>query len=240
MRRRIIAGAIVTIVACPAARSSTASAEEVSSHLARYQPAPSEALELKLGTGYAQGFGSVAPARPLSDVVGAGLAVNADIDYRLTPWLSLGFEGQYQQFTSEQNSAARGAALDFAATYHFQPIARGDPWVRLGSGYRWLWENNPQGATGSWAERNGFDLLTAKFGYDVRSSEDVALGPLVGAGLTTFVWEQFSGSGMHLLSSVQVGTFLFAGLQARFDIGGSRGGGAERASAPTALAASAP
>jgi hypothetical protein len=231
MRCRLLVEAAM-VAALDTAYCATGSAREPAdvSSLAQPLAAPGDALELKVGTGYTQGFGNVAPGRPMADVGGAGLGVSADIDFRLTPWLSLGFEGQYQQFESEQNSAARGTALDFAATYHFQPVTRGDAWVRLGSGYRWLWENDPRGvtglpeATGLWAERIGLDLLTAKIGYDLRASQDAAFGPLLGAGLTTFVWEQYSTGRMHLLSPVQVASFIFAGVEARFDIGGSRGG----------------
>lgn len=213
------------------AMSSIAIAQE-ESYLAQHVRAPSNALELNVGTGYTQGFGNLSPGRSLPNVAGAGVGVSGDIDYRLSPWWSLGVEGQYQQFTPEQNSQAKGVALNIGATYHFAPMLRGDPWVRLGTGYRWVWENDIVGTNGIWAERDGFQLATGKIGYDVRVSEDVAIAPVIGADVNTFFWEQYSNGPQHSLSSAQVATFVYAGLQGRFDIGGSRQGAEVAVAAP--------
>jgi outer membrane protein OmpA-like peptidoglycan-associated protein len=124
-----------------------------------------------------------------------------------------------------ENSSSRGLAANLGATYHFEPVVRGDPWLRLGTGYRMVWENDPTGASGATVLRHGFELLTAKVGYDVRVSEDVALAPVVGADLDMFLWEDPSNGNSHALSSAQVGTFVYAGLQGRFDIGGTRSDG---------------
>lgn len=211
----------VSALALVAATASTAGAQE-RSYLEQRVPAPSNALELKVGTGYAQGFGNLAPGRGIDNVAGAGFAASADVDYRLSrPW-SLGVEGQFQEFDNAQNSSSRGLAANVGATYHFDPVLRGDPWARLGTGYRWLWENDPTGSPGLTVLRHGFELLAAKVGYDVRVSEDIALAPVVGADLNLFVWEDPSNGGNRALSSGQVGTFLYAGLQGRFDLGGTR------------------
>jgi peptidoglycan-associated lipoprotein len=101
---------------------------------------------------------------------------------------------------------------------------RGDPWLRLGTGYRLLWETNPSGAQGITVMRHGFELLAAKVGYDVRVSEDVAIAPVIGADLNVFVWEDPSNGSSRAMSNAQVGTFVYAGLQGRFDLGGTRGG----------------
>ncbi len=185
--------------------------------------APSNALELKVGTGYTQGFGSVAPTREMGEVAGAGIGVSADIDYRIDPRWSFGLEGQYQEFTAQQNSAARGLAGTLGATYHFAPVDRGDPFLRLGTGYRFLWEVDPPGFAGTSVLRHGFDFLAAKIGYDVRVSEDVALAPVIGADLNGFFWQTPvpSGSGWAM-SAAQAATYIYAGLQGRFDVGGTR------------------
>ena len=210
------------------AMSATAFAQETrESYLQQRVRAPSHALELKVGTGYTQGFGTIAPGRGIDNVAGAGLGVGAEIDYRLSrPW-SLGVEGQFQEFNNAQNSWARGLAANIGGTYHFEPVLRGDPWVRLGTGYRLLWESDPSGLPRVVVLRHGFDLVTAKVGYDVRVSEDVALGPVLGADLDMFVWEAPSNAPYTAMSNPQVGTFIYAGLQGRFDIGGTRDGAAE-------------
>ena len=204
----------------------TAGAQEGgSSYLSEGVAAPTHALELKAGAGYSQGFGNLAPGRTIQAASGAGLGVTADLDYRLSRFWSVGLEGQYQELAHEQNESARALAGNLGATYHFAPVRRGDPWIRFGTGYRFFWENSAVGASGVTTLRHGFELGSAKFGYDVRVSEDVALSPVVGADVNMFLWEDHSGSGNAALGSAQMATFVFAGLEGRFDIGGRRVGG---------------
>jgi outer membrane protein OmpA-like peptidoglycan-associated protein/outer membrane protein W len=216
----IFGAALVTTI------GTTAAAQERNEpYLAQHVRAPSDALELRIGTGYTQGFGNVAPGRSISNMSGAGVGVGVDVDYRLSrPW-SIGLEAQYQELSAEQNSSARGLAANLGVTYHFDPVLRGDPWMRLGTGYRLLWENDPvESAAGTTLLRHGFELLALKIGYDVRVSEDVAIAPVVGADLDMFVWQDSSPGGSSPMATAQVGSFVYAGLQGRFDMGGERGG----------------
>jgi hypothetical protein len=69
----------------PARVCTSAYAQERSeSYLAQHLRAPSDAFELKVGTGYTQGFGNIAPGRAMGDVAGAGIGVSVDVDYRLS------------------------------------------------------------------------------------------------------------------------------------------------------------
>ncbi len=198
----------------------TAAAQEANTYLGEHLRAPKNTLELKIGTGYTQGFGNIAPGRSLPDVAGAGIGAQLDLDYRINHHWSIGVEGQYQEFTSEQNSSSRGMAANLGATYHLSPILRGDPWIRIGTGYRLLWEQEPNGAVGVSQLRHGFELGAAKVGYDVRVSEDVAIAPVIGADLNVFLWENPSAASNGALTSGQVATFIYAGMQGRFDFGG--------------------
>lgn len=219
--RRIIAvlGGVVAIAAlAPAAGAQEAAAGYLAQHVA----APGPAVEIKVGTGYTQGFGMMATGRSIPDVAGAGVGVSAEVDYRLSPLWSLGGEAQLQALAAEQSQSARGFATNFGATYHFAPRVRGDPWLRFAAGYRFVWENNPTGTSGVSVVRHGFEPLAAKIGYDVRVSEDIALGPVVGADLNVFLWEDPSNGSARALPAAEVGTFVYAGLQGRFDIGGVR------------------
>ena len=207
-------------LALASALSPSARAQEADTYLRERVAAPSDALELKVGTAYTQGFGNIAPARRLSDSGGPGFGASVDVDYRVDPTWSVGVEGQYQAFGTERNSSAQGFSTNLGATAHFSPTYRGDPWARLGTGYRLYWESNPSDvAGGGTVLRQGFELLTAKVGYDVRVSEDVALGPVVGADFNMFAWQDNT-----TYSTPQFGTFVYAGLQGRFDVGGERGG----------------
>ena len=182
-------------------------------------PAPQNAFELKLGSGYTQGFGRIAPGVGIPSVAGAGVAGNVDLDYRLTPHTSVGLAGQYQEFNSENNTAARGTMGNIGVTYHGAPLQRADPWFRFGAGYRLLWSVNPVGG-GPNVLLHGFEIAALNLGYDLRLSEGAAIAPMIGADLNLFVWED-SGGVNRRLSTAQVGTFVFAGLQGRFDAGSS-------------------
>lgn len=218
MRHVIMFGGAIAL----AALCTNASAQETTeSYLAQHVNAPSQALELKIGTGYTQGIGMLTPSRSLADASGAGLGASLDIDYRINHRWSVGGEGQYQEFMAAQNSSARGLAFNGGVTYHFDPLLRGDPWLRLGTGFRLFYDNNPTGEPGVNYLRDGFDVVTAKVGYDVRVSEDVAIAPVVGADLNLFIWDN---GAVQSRTSAQPATFVYAGLQGRFDIGGERSG----------------
>jgi hypothetical protein len=182
-------------------------------------PAPTQAFELKLATGYTQGFGMIAPSVGIPSVAGAGIGVNLDLDYRMSPHTSFGVAGQFQEFTSENNTAARGAMANIGFTFHGAPLQRADPWLRLGVGYRSLWSVNPVSG-GPTVMVHGFELAALNLGYDLRLSEGVAIAPMIGADLNLFLWADAAGVN-RALSTAQVGTFVFAGLQGRFDAGPS-------------------
>jgi hypothetical protein len=177
-------------------------------------PAPSNAFELKFGAGYTQGFGNIAPDKPIHSVSGAGVGLSVDFDWRLDPWLSAGIETQYQEFATENNAGSRGLALNVGVTYHLTPMQRSDPWLRIGTGYRFLWDSDPVGQPGVTNMFHGFDLATVKVGYDFRTASDVAFAPVIGANLQTFIWNN-----SNLLASTQWGSFIYAGIQGRFDTG---------------------
>jgi hypothetical protein len=216
MRRRTIALTTSALLAVSAlAWGAPAIAQEAPW---RYQPlpAPSNAFELKLGIGYTQGLGSLAPGQNIADVAGAGLGASMDLDYRMTPWESIGVEAQYQEFTTENNSGSRGLAANIGVTLHARPDSRGDPFLRIGAGYRLLWDVHPTSAPNTTNLFQGFTAITGKIGYDFRATRDIAIAPVIGADLQTFIWENST-----TLVTTQLGTFLYAGLQGRFDAGGT-------------------
>jgi hypothetical protein len=124
-------------------------------------------------------------------------------------------EAQFQAFNAPNSDSANGLAANLGATFHTRPNTHGDPWVRVGTGYRFLWNSAPAFLVGSTTLYQGFDVVTAKIGYDVRDSQNVAFAPVIGANLQTFAWA--NGNAI----AVQVGTFIYAGLQGRFDTGRS-------------------
>ncbi len=82
---------------------------------------------------------------------------------------------------------------------------------------------------------HGFELGNLLIGYDFRLSEGVALSPMAGIDLNLFLWDHVDGV-TTALSSAQVNTFVFAGLQGRFDAGPTTSGyGTAKSSSPAGL-----
>ena len=221
MRHTIIIAAASLIGAGVLAWGSSAHAQE-ESYLNRPMPAPSNAFELKVGTGYTQGFGLLTPAQSIPDVAGAGFGANLDADYRMLPRWSVGLQGEYQEFANNinANAAARGFAGNLGVTYHVMPYSHGDGLFRIGSGYRLLCSVSPVICVPTTLTQ-GFEVAKATIGYDVRVSPEVALAPLVGGRHSTCSCGKGAGGVTNSLSSAQVGTFIFAGIQGRFDMGGT-------------------
>jgi hypothetical protein len=182
-------------------------------------PPPSRAFELRVGGGYTQGFGNVAPNQSIKGVAGAGIGGSLDLDYRANPWISGGLESQYQEFATGRNSASRGLNFNLGVTYHVLPARTADPFIRLGTGYRMLWDVHPDAAPLTTNLYHGWQIATLKVGLDLRGDPNFALAPVVGADLQLFSWKDADS-----LSSSQIGTFIYAGIQGRFDTGGHYAG----------------
>lgn len=180
---------------------------------------PSHALELEVGTGYTQGFGSLTPSQGIRDVAGPGIGASVGVGYRFDPRFSIGLQGEYQAFAPNTlaYAGARGIAGNLGFTFHGRPFVTGDPWLRVASGYRMLWSVNPVNG-GPTTMVHGFEVAKAALGYDFRFSPGVAIAPVVGVDLDLWEWQVQSGVN-SALSSSQVGTYVFVGLQGRFDVG---------------------
>jgi hypothetical protein len=215
MRHTTAARGAALIGFAAVAWASAARAQE-EGYLEQAPLAPSNVFELKVGGAYAQGFGHVAPGRRVPDVAGPGATLDVDADYRVAPRVSVGVQAEIQEFASRRNVAARGIAANAGATVHASPAMRGDAWLRAATGYRLLWSVDPPGEPTTLV--HGFELAKVTVGYDVRVSPDIALAPVVGAGVDLFVWEVQSGWNTAL-AAPQLGAFVFAGVQGRFDIG---------------------
>lgn len=186
----------------------------------RALPAPARAFEAQVGTGYTQGFGNIGTGTPIADVAGAGIGFTADVGYRFAPRWSLEAEGQYQQFAAENGTASNGLDVNIGTTFHARPQYRTDPWLRIGSGVRSLWQHNANRAIGNMGGPTsntfiGWEAATARVGVDVRTRSNVAWAPFVGADLQTFQLQNAAA-----LSKWQWGTYVYAGMQGRFDLGG--------------------
>jgi hypothetical protein len=182
--------------------------------------APVNALEMTLGMVYEQPFGRIAPSQTLSDNSSGGGGVHLGLGYRLAPEFSLGLYGTGAMFSrsdaADPTTHAYTASAGIEAGWHFLPaLHRVDPWISLGSGWRGYWMNQSAGNTAA----QGWEIAKLQGGVDFRVDRGLALGPVVGADITTFFAE--STPAAPVFSSVTnpwANTFFFAGLQGRFDV----------------------
>lgn len=206
----------VAAVAIVLASVSQVRAQEKKSYFEEPVLAPVKALELVVGSGYTQGLGSLQSGVGMGSVITPGVAVDLGIGYRIDPHWAVGVVGQYQEFDAVRAATARGFTPGIAATYHVTPYTRMDPWIQLGTGYRLLWENQPEG--GPSLLTHGFELAKLTVGVDFRVDKDVAIAPVIGADLTLPLWQSVNGGTSEAMANPTVSTFVFAGVQARFDV----------------------
>jgi len=224
MKRNPFLFLAATVTCVGIAGTAFAQGSEVPSYWTQSEKAPEDAIELTLGTGYTQGFGQIqkGSSNNINDVANAGIGVDLGIGYRISPNIGLAALGQYQEFSVGQagsdTRAARGLLAGADATYHFAPYTRFSPWVRVGTGYRMLWSLS----TGPTALYHGFDLVRLATGFDVRTTPDFAFGPMIGADLNVYVWQYDNVGGTSAIADPRISTYVYAGLQARFDVGGKR------------------
>jgi hypothetical protein len=181
-----------------------------------HMPAPMQAFELTVGTGYTQGFGMLRDNLSVPDVATPGIGFDLGMGYRFNPRLALMAYGQYSELVAERASYVRGLSMSLAVQYHATPTKKTDPWFEIGTGYRFLWEVPSVGPT---LEQNGLQLVRARVGFDVRTTPVVAVGPVIGADLNMFLFQDVPGLPTNI-SNPKLNTFIYAGLQGRFDMGG--------------------
>jgi hypothetical protein len=208
------------------ASSSSALAQERTEepYISRPMRAPKDAFELGVSAAYSQAMASPVPGFGTTDLTKAGGAFGLQLGYRFVPEFGLHLFGTYNEFAPGNafsgDATTRGGTAGISGTFHILPFQRVDPWVRVGTGYRMLW------ATGTGAvdqSFHGFEFAKVDIGADLRTSEDVSIGPTVGVGLTEFVWRNPSGDvGDVEIQNKRVAPYIYAGMEAKFDLGGVR------------------
>jgi hypothetical protein len=179
------------------------------------------AVELTIGTVYTQGFGDIASKQPkLTDLATAGGSVQGGVGYRILPQLTLGVYGSWAMFGRGDQANPTGhvysSTAGVQADWHFLPVGQEfDPWVSLGTGWRGYWMTADQGTT----SMQGMELAKLQVGVDYRLDRQIAISPVVGVDLSSFFTQSTPETdSFHPISKPNVNTFLFAGLQGRFDI----------------------
>lgn len=206
----VLAGCLLSVATGTGAR---AQQSEVPPRSSQSSPKP---FEVEAGAGYVLGLGTIAPHQSYDGVPGSGFGITAGFDYRVSWRWAVGIQGQYYDFSTDPSSPARGLAANLGATWHFNRAYRADPWLRVGTGYRLLWEGDSP--TGAMVLRHGFELVAVTVGFDAALSDNIGIAPVVGAGLDVFLWQDAPDS-IGRPFSTRTGSFICAGLQGRFALG---------------------
>ncbi len=159
---------------------------------------------MSVTTAYARGFGSSAGSPATSDA--GGVAADLTLGFRIPSW-AVALVGGYGELDTDRGERVHTANGGIALTYHFTPSARFDPWIRGSTGYRFA-EDGSRGA-------HGLQLGQLQLGGDLRASQIVAVGPVVGFEVDAFPWLRVrDGSEVTQLYGC-----AFMGLVGRFDLG---------------------
>jgi hypothetical protein len=221
MKPHLVTAAAALAVLLVPALASAQPAEKT--YIEQGVPAPSQALEITVGTGYTQPFGILRKGVGMPSIAHEGVGAEASLGYRADPHFAVSIGGQYQELTANTAAGTRGVAGTLAVAYHIAPQTRTDPFLELGAGYRLFWIVPQASAQAPVALEHGFQLVRGRAGLDLRLSPDIALAPVVGADVTTFLWEDIGGNNTAI-ASPGVSTFVFAGVLGRFDLGGTKVG----------------
>jgi len=184
--------------------------------------APSNAFELTIGGGYAQGAGDIAErGANIHDLSHAGAQVEMKAAWRLMPSLAIGAYGTYAQFVRgdvvADGTDVRSVTAGFFADYHFRPDRSLDPYVGLASGWRGFWLYPNSGKNSSY---QGWEIARLQAGLDYRISRNTAIGPVIGASVNTFFTNSTpETNGFDNVHNPRASFFFFSGIQGRFDFG---------------------
>lgn len=189
-----------------------------------YMRAPRNAFEVQLGAGWGQGFGGIGTGSPAVDELsGAGGTLQLTLGYRVTPHFMIGVYGTGSQFKRGGSTVAgtdvRSSTAGLQADFHFRPMRVVDPWLSISTGWRGMWVSPDVGESTS---LHGLQLARLQIGVDFRASPGVAIAPVFGADASMFLSQNGPAQqGFSNVGDPRVNFFLFGGLQARFDIGGT-------------------
>jgi hypothetical protein len=197
--------------------ASAARAQEVSIFASPVESRATNALEIKLGLGSAQGYGKAESAGPDLGTFGAGaeLAIGWRINRR---WM-VGAYNSSALYPGQVGAGAMtlGVAAGLQATRHFG--SGFGPWVGLGAGWHGYWISHD----GARSAYSGVDLARLQVGWEVPVSPTFSLEPVVGVTLATFGTQRASRGAAADDRSGSLSVFVLAGALARFDVFGSGG-----------------
>jgi hypothetical protein len=151
---------------------------------------------------------------------GVGGALELDAGWRALPALTVGawgFGAQLSESAARPSTAGvYTAGAGIQGTWHFRPGAPDyDPWLLVGAGWRGQWLNFL--SDGVTAE-HGLEAVRVQAGVNLRVLPTVALSPVVGGSLSTYLTESAQSGPWRAISSSRWDAFVVAGVRATIDI----------------------
>src|SRR5690606_2036887 len=115
----------------------------------------------------------------LDDLAGPGGAFELAAGYRIIPHLSIGAYGTLGLYDDREpldaDTNVISASAGVQAVLHTRPDRAIDPWISLGTGWKGLWLDPPNGET---TALQGLELARLQLGADYRLSPDIAIAPV--------------------------------------------------------------
>jgi hypothetical protein len=194
---------------------------------AGFQPQPWAANTAAAGAEVGVGFGLLASSgagstysttRARAPAIGG--SIELDAGWLALPQLAVGvwgFGAQLSEAVARPSPAdVFEAGAGIQGTLHLRPYATDyDPWLMVGSGWRAQWFSFPHDGV---TTEQGMELVRVQAGVDLRASPTLALGPMVGASLSTYVLEATEGGPWHAIPGPRLNGFVVAGVRATLDL----------------------
>ena len=200
-------------LAAPASRAQ----ESVTAAPAARDARLTNALEIAVGVGSAQGYGNLAGSGPSLEDLGVGLDLSAG--WRIDPRWMVGAYGTAAAYPAALGSTSWTTSAGVQVNRHFDVPLR--PWVGLGAGWRGYWLSQNGGRT----SYQGLDLARVQVGVEAAVTRGLSIEPVVGVTLSTFLAQK--GPAAASFADVQdrsVSVSVLAGVIGRFDLFGRPAG----------------
>jgi hypothetical protein len=188
-------------------------------------PKVERSFQIAFNGGYSQGTGELGDGmQHVEDLSGPGGGGELKLGFRAIAPLTIGVFGGCWPLGSSDVTAMSGtsttATAGLFADWHFRVDRSVVPWVGLSTGWRGFWVLPDEGDTTS---MHGLEIARLQLGVDYRLTPGIAIAPMIGASMAMFLTQEAPGtSGYERVSGSQVTFFFFGGLQARFDLFGTR------------------
>lgn len=209
------AAAVVLAAAALLAPSARAQQGSVSVPLTARESQETNALEIAVGLGAAQEFGTAVSGGLGLENLGVGLDLRAG--WRINPRWMVGVYSASGFYSSSSSSAATtlSTSAGVQVNYHFATARR--PWIGLGTGWHGYWLSRDSGRTAY----QGLDLVRLQVGLDMPVTPSFSVEPTLGVTLSTFLSQKAPSSGASAdVKPNSVSLSVLVGMLARFDLFG--------------------